>query len=313
MPATALDYCNYSSNHAAMDQLKHMRIFVAIADEGSLTAAAQVLDTSQPSVVRALARLEAHLGVRLFNRSTRRIALTDEGRRYLADCRQILGALEEAEAAMRADIREPTGLLRITAPVQFGQMYVAPTLNQLMARHPGIRVALILMDRVVNLVEEGFDAAIRIGPLDDSSLVAQTLGVVRRVVVASPDFLERHGRPAHPNALRQAPCVGFTGVASAHWPFREGGRQFKVPIDCPITFNLVAPGIAACRDGLGFGSFLSYQSAPDVARGALEIVLEQFETTPRPISVIYPHARLLPARTRLFIDTMREALSGFSM
>lgn len=298
---------------SAMDQLKLMRLFVAIADEGSLTGAAQALGTSQPSVVRGLARLEAHLGVRLFHRSTRRIALTDEGRRYLADSRQILGALAEADAGMRAELSAPAGLLRITTPVQFGQMYVAPALNRLVAQHASIRVELILLDRVVNLVEEGFDAAIRIGALEDSSLIARALGVVRRVVVASPGYLARHGRPSHPNDLRNADCVGFTGASGPNWRFRDGGRQLKLSIDSRVTFNLVTPGIAACRDGLGFGGFLSYQVAPDVADGALEIVLADFEPPPLPISVIYPHARLLPARTRLFIDTMREALSGFSM
>ncbi|WP_323000740.1 LysR family transcriptional regulator [Denitromonas sp.] len=298
---------------SAMDQLKLMRLFVAIADEGSLTGAAEALGTSQPSVVRGLARLEAHLGVRLFHRSTRRIALTDEGRRYLADSRQILGALAEADAGMRAELSDPTGLLRITAPVQFGQMYVAPMLNRLVAHHPKLQAELILFDRVVNLVEEGFDAAIRIGALEDSSLVARTLGVVRRVVVASPGYLARHGRPSHPGELRDADCVGFSSASGPNWRFRDGGRQLKVTIDSRVTFNLVAPGIAACRDGLGFGSFLSYQVAPDVADGALEIVLADFEPPPLPISVITPHARLLPARTRLFIDTMREALAGFAM
>ena len=297
---------------SAMDQLKLMRLFVAIADEGSLTGAAEALGTSQPSVVRGLAGLEAHLGVRLFHRSTRRIALTDEGRRYLADSRQILGALAEADAGMRAELSDPTGLLRITAPVQFGQMYVAPTLNRLVAHHPKLRAELILFDRVVNLVEEGFDAAIRIGALEDSSLVARTLGVVRRVVVASPGYLAHHGRPSHPVELRDADCGGFSGASGPNWHFRDGGRPLKVTIDSRITFNLVAPGIAACRDDLGFGSFLSYQVAPDVADGALEIVLADFEPPPLPISVITPHARLLPARTRLFIDTMREALTGFA-
>lgn len=296
-----------------MDLLKHMRIFVAIADGGSLTAGAQSLETSLPSVVRGLASLETHLGVRLFNRSTRRIALTEEGRRYLADCRQLLGAVQDAEAAVRADVSEPTGLLRITAPVLFGQMYVAPAVNRFVARHTGVKVELILLDRVVSLVEEGFDAAIRIGALDDSALVAQTLGMVRQVVVASPDYLARHGRPTHPRELRQADCIRFTGNHGPHWHFMEGGRRLNVPIDGRLSVNLVALGLAACRDGLGFGSFLSYQSAPDVARGALEIVLADFELPPRPISVIYPHARLLPARTRAFIAAMREALAGFSV
>ena len=296
-----------------MDQLKHMRIFVAIADAGSLTAAAQALDTSLPSIVRALAMLEAHLGVRLFNRSTRRIALTDEGRRYLLACRQVLSAVHEADAAARADVTEPTGQLRITAPVLFGQMHVAPLVNRFVARHAGVSVDLILLDRVTNLVEEGFDAAIRIGTLDDSSLIAQTVGLVRQVVTASPDYLARNGTPGHPRALRNAECIHISGSSAPRWHFVDGGRQINVPVSGRLSFNHGAPAIAACRAGLGFGCFLSYQVAPDIAAGTLEIVLADYELPPRPISVIYPHARLLPARTRAFIETMREALAGFSM
>lgn len=296
-----------------MDQLKHMRMFVAIAEGGSLTAAADTLETSLPSVVRGLAALEAHLGARLFNRSTRRIALTEEGRRYLIDCRQVLAAVEEAEAAVRADTSEPSGHLRITAPVLFGQMYVAPAVNRFLALHDAVSVDLVLLDRVVNMVEEGFDVAIRIGPLSDSSLVAQTVGMVRQVVVASPAYLGRHGVPAHPRELRGAECVRFVGSSVPHWTFLDAGRRINVPVAGRLSFNHVAPAVAACRDGLGFGSFLSYQVAPDVERGALEIVLAEYELAPRPISVIYPHARLLPARTRAFIATMREALTGFSM
>ncbi len=296
----------------AMDQLKHMRIFVAIADEGSLTAAAQALETSQPSVVRGLAHLEAHLGVRLFNRSTRRIALTDEGRRYLADCRQVIGAVLDAEAAVRADVAEPTGHLRITASVLFGQMYVAPAVNRFVARHAGVSVDLVLLDRVANLVEEGFDVAIRIAPLEDSSLIAQTVGMVRQVVVASPDYLERHGTPPHPRDLRQAECIRVTGSNAPQWTFMDARRRIQVPVSGRLSFNHGAPAIAACREGLGFGSFLSYQIAPEIAQGQLAIVLAEHELPPRPISVLYPHARLLPARTRAFVETMREALTGFS-
>ncbi|MCP5309146.1 LysR family transcriptional regulator [Cognatazoarcus halotolerans] len=296
-----------------MDQLKHMRLFVAIAEGGSLTAAADKLETSLPSVVRGLAALETHLGVRLFNRSTRRIALTDEGRRYLIDSRHVLAAVQEAEAAVRADMSEPAGHLRITAPVLFGQMYVAPAVNAFIKRYEAVSVDLVLLDRVVNLVEEGFDVAIRIGALSDSSLVAQPLGMVRQVVVASPAYLACRGVPAHPRELRGAECISLVGSSMPHWAFIDGGRRVTVAVQGRLCFNHVAPAVAACRDGLGFGSFLSYQVAPDVARGALEIVLAEHELPARPISVLYPHARLLPARTRAFVTAMREALSGFSM
>lgn len=296
-----------------MDQLKYMRIFVAIAEGGSLTAAARALDISLPSVVRSLAALEAHLGARLLNRSTRRIALTDEGRRYLADCRRVLAAVQEAEAAVRADVSQPAGHLRITAPVLFGQMYVAPAVNDFIRRHAAVSVELILLDRIVNLLEEGFDAAIRIGTLDDSSLVAQGIGTVRQVVVASPDYLARHGTPTHPRALRGAECVRFIGTSLSHWTFVHGGRRFRVAVNGRLSFSHAAPAVAACRDGLGFGSFLSYQVAPDIEHGRLKIVLAPYELPPRPINVIFPHARLLPGRARAFIAAMREALGGFSV
>ncbi len=167
-----------------MDKLKAMQTFVHIADAGSLTAAARVCDSSLPAVVRTLAALEAHLGVRLFHRTTRRISLTEEGKRYLDNCRAVLAAVDDAEAALSADAAEPSGQLTLTAPVLFGQMYVAPAVMRFVQRYERVRCSLVLQDRIVNLLEEGLDAGIRIGHLEDSSLVAQPLSTLRRVVVA---------------------------------------------------------------------------------------------------------------------------------
>ena len=169
-----------------MDKLKSMAAFVCIAEQGSLTAASQVLGASLPTVVRTLAALEADLGVRLFNRSTRRIALTNEGLCYLDSCRHVLATLEEAESALREDTGELAGQLTITAPVLFGQMHVAPSLNRFVRQHHKVRCSLVLADRQVNLLEEGIDLGVRIGRLNDSSLVAHQVGQVRRMVVAAP-------------------------------------------------------------------------------------------------------------------------------
>ncbi len=293
-----------------MDKLKAMQTFVHIADEGSLTAAARSRNASLPAVVRTLAALEAHLGVRLFHRTTRRISLTEEGKHYLENCRQVLAAVDDAEAALSADAAEPAGQLTLTAPVLFGQMYVAPAVMRFVQRFERLRCSLVLLDRVVNLLEEGMDAGIRIGPLEDSSLVAQPLGSLRRVVVASPAYLRRHGVPQHPKDLLKANCVRFLGSSGPWWTFHENGRAFTVPVTGNLDFNHNAPVLDACLADMGFGMFISYQVAPYLAQEKLQLVLETFEPPPRPISVVYPHARMLPARTRAFIDFIKLELQG---
>jgi DNA-binding transcriptional LysR family regulator len=294
-----------------MDRFKAMQTFVKIADEGSLTAAARALASSLPATVRALAGYEKDLGVRLFNRTTRRISLTDEGRRHLDACRQVLAAVSEAEAALSADAAEPAGHLTITAPVLFGQMHVAPAVTRFVAHYPQMRCSVVLLDRVANLLEEGFDLGIRLGNLEDSSLVARHVGQIRRVIVASPAYLRRHGMPRHPRELKDANCVRVTPSPPAWGPFHDAGKSFSVPIAGKLDFNHVKPAVDACADGAGFGHFFSYQVAPLVAEKKLKIVLDKFEPAPRPINVVYPHARLLPARTRVFIDWIARELQEF--
>jgi len=291
-----------------MDKLKAMQTFVQIAEQGSLTAAARLLDASLPAVVRTLATLENELNVRLFNRTTRRISLTEEGKIYLDSCRQILTALSDAESALTTEAQEPSGHLTITAPVLFGQMYIAPAVTRFVQRYPNVQCSVVLLDRVVNLLEEGIDVGIRIGPLADSSLIAQSIGSIRRVVVASPAYLRKHGTPKHPKDLLQHNCVRFVGTSGNWWSFRENGRTVNLDVSGNLDFNHAAAALDACAEGVGIGSFISYQSAPFVERKQLKIVLEKFETAPRPINIIYPHARLLPARTRLFIEWMKREI-----
>ncbi|MBT9568464.1 MAG: LysR family transcriptional regulator [Thiobacillus sp.] len=293
-----------------MDKLKAMHTVVSIADAGSLTAAATKLGSSPPAVVRTLAALEAHLGMRLFNRTTRRVSLTEEGQHYIEHCRQVLAAVDDAESALTAGAVEPSGQLTVTAPVLFGQMYVAPSVTRFVQRYDKVRVNLLLLDRVVNLLEEHVDVGIRIGELEDSSLVAQTLGTARRIVVASPAYLSGHPVPAHPRDLLVANCVRFSGGAGPWWTFHVGGKPFTVPVTGNLEFNHVAPAAEACLSGMGFGMFISYQVADHLAQQRLVSVLESFEPPPRPIHVIYPHARLLPARTKVFIEWIKRELHG---
>lgn len=294
-----------------MDKLRAMQAFIHIAEEGSLTAAARVMASSLPAMVRTLAAFEAQLGVRLFNRTTRRISLTDDGRRHLDSCRQILAALGDAEAALSADAAEPAGHLTITAPMLFGQMHVAPAVTRFVQKHEKMRCSVVLADRVVNLLEEGMDVGIRIGALDDSSLVAQPVGHIRRVVVASPAWLRRHGTPGHPRELLKANCVRVTDHAPTWGPFNDHGRPLRLAVSGNLEFNQNAPAVQACVAGVGLGSFFSYQVAPFLKTKQLRTVLEAFEPPVRPINVVYPHARLLPMRTRVFIEWIRHELREF--
>lgn len=294
-----------------MDKLRAMQAFIHIAEQGSLTAAAQVMESSLPAMVRTLAGFEAQLGVRLFNRTTRRISLTEEGRRHLESCRQLLAALADAEAALSAEAAEPAGHLTITAPMLFGQMHVAPAVTRFVQQHEKMRCSMVLLDRVVNLLEEGIDVGIRIGEPEDSSLVAQKVGTIRRLVVASPAWVRRHGVPKHPKDLLKANCVRLTDHSLTWGPFIDQGRPLRLAVSGNLEFNQIAPAVAACAAGAGFGSFLSYQVAPFLKTKELRTVLEGFEPPPRPINIVYPHARLLPMRTRVFIEWMKKELREF--
>ena len=294
-----------------MDKLKAMQTYVRIAEAGSLTAAANGLGASLPAVVRSLAALETQLDVRLINRTTRRLSLTEEGRRYLDTCRQVLSAVEEGEGALTAEAAEPAGQLSITAPVLFGQMHVSAAVTRFVQRYEKMRCSVHLYDRVVDLVEEGIDVGIRIGNLSDSSLVAQQIGSLRRLTVASPAYLRRFGTPKHPRDLQAHNCVRFVTRVSPGWTYYENGKPFIVPVSGNLEFNQAAPTVQSCVEGLGLGNFLSYQPAPFVRDKQLKVVLQEFEPPPRPINVVYPHARLLPARTKVFIEWMKQEFRGF--
>lgn len=291
-----------------MDKLRALQAFIAIVDHGTLTRAAEAIGSSLPATVRTLAALEKELGVRLLQRTTRRLALTEDGRLYLERARRIVADLDEADRLVGAQHAAPAGSIAVTAPVLFGQMHVAPVVQAFVQRHPQVRVNLMLLDRVVNLVEEGLDVGIRIGPLADSTLVAQQLGRMRRVVVASPALLRRHGVPQHPDALREAPCIHNNGPEGHLWPFSDGERAFMVAVRGPLQSNLSAPMLDACAAGLGFARCLRYQAEPLIRAKKLRVVLAEFETEPWPVHVTYPSARLLNARTRLFVEALKSAL-----
>lgn len=294
-----------------MDKLRAMTMFVNIAEHGSLTAAAQVLGTSLPSVVRSLAALEESLRVRLFNRTTRRIVLTREGELYLEQCRKILADIAEAEQTLTAEQVEPAGTIRVTAPVRFGEMHVAPAVTRFLKQYPKVEIDLLLLDRVVNLVDEGIDIAVRIAHLGDSSLVARPIAQIRHVVCASPTLLAQVGEPHHPDQLSTLPCVRYTGISPGSvWRFAVSGETLAVRISGALSCNHVGATVDACVAGLGFGRFLSYQVWPWVRSGELIPVLSEFEPAPTPLSLVYPHARLLSSRIRVLVDWLNSEIGS---
>jgi DNA-binding transcriptional LysR family regulator len=292
-----------------MDQLQAMSIFVKIVDAGSLSSTARSLQVSLPVVSRALAALEARLGVRLFNRTTRRLALTEAGNQYYAQCKHLLEELAEAELSISRQKDEPIGTLNLNASVLFGRLHVAPLVTTFLSRHPGVAVNLMLMDRNVNLIEEGVDVAIRIGHLADSSLVARKLGHIRHVVCATPDYLARQGEPKRPQDLEHHYCLQFTALTPGpDWHFQDRHEEIKVRVNSRFSSNHGDAVIDAAVQGLGLAMVLSYQIQPYVASGVLSVVLEQFEPPPVPIHAVYPHARLLSAKVRVFLDFIAENL-----
>jgi len=288
-----------------------MRIFVEIVDGGSMTAAAKRLGRSLATVVRQLAQLEQELNTRLLQRTTRRISLTTEGRVYLDHCRRILADVEEAEAALLDRAAEPRGELRVTAPVLFGTWHVAPSVNSFLQRYPEVLVDLVLNDGVVDLVESSIDVAVRIGALADSSMVAVPVTQLRRVVCASPELLDRVGTPQRPEDLEARPCIHFKPLTDgATWKFHDAKRQLSVHPTTRFACNQALVAAEACAAGLGFSLLLSYQAEPKIQSGELRVVLEDFEPAALPVSLVYPHARLMSSRVRVFIEWMREALTS---
>jgi DNA-binding transcriptional LysR family regulator len=292
-----------------MDKLAAMRTFVRIVERGSLTAAANALETSLPTVVRTLASLEREVGVSLLNRTTRRIHLTEEGARYLERCQAILSAIQEAEETLTSGRRELRGNLTISASVLFGRRYVAPIVNGFLKRHPKITADLRFSDRVVNLIEEGVDVAIRIGHPRDGSLVAIPVGQMRRVVCANGQYLRRNGIPQTPDDVREHRCIRHTGLTPRpEWHFKVDGRNVSVPIVTLLTCNEIDSSLNACVNGLGLGMFLSYQVASYRKNKQLICVLEQFEPEPIPVHVIYPRLSLISNRVRTFVDDCVDKL-----
>ena len=287
-----------------MNRFEAMAVFAAIVDEGSLSAAGRRLNVPLATVSRKLADLEAHLKTRLITRSTRKLVLTDAGREYLDACRQILEQVEEAERAASGAYAKVKGQLVVAAPIVFGRLHVVPVAAAFLELHPEVDIQMRLGDRNVNLIEEHIDVALRIGALPDSNLVATQVGSIRRVVCASPAYLERVGTPQSVGELAAQHCVTFEGLdAATTWTFFSAdGERRAVPVRSRMTVSTADAAIAASELGIGLTRVLSYQVADALREGRLVRVLADDEPPPVPASLIYPGQGRLPMKTRAFID-----------
>jgi DNA-binding transcriptional LysR family regulator len=282
-----------------MDRLDSMRAFIVVAETRNFAAAARQLGLSAPAVTRAVAGLEERIGIRLLHRTTRMVRLTDAGATYLTDCKRILAELDEAEASAAGTHGQPRGALSLTASVMFGRIHVAPVMLKFLDAYPEVTVRTLFVDRVVDIIDEGFDVAVRIAHLPDSSLSAVRVGSVRRVICASPDYLVRHGVPQSPADLEHHHALQFSGVLAAEpWVFRDG----SVTPPARLIVNASDVAIAAALAGKGVTRVLSYMIAPHLQDGRLKIILADHELPPVPVHLVHREGRRANARVRSFID-----------
>jgi DNA-binding transcriptional LysR family regulator len=286
-----------------MDRLEAMNVFVAVADLQGFAPAARRLNLSPSAVTRLVASLEELLGTRLLQRTTRSVTLTDAGARYLERTRRILADVAEAEEAAQAGRTVPTGRFVVAAPAVFGRLHVAPLMSSFLAQNPAVTGDLTLADRMTNLVEEGIDAAVRIGVLQDSSHVALRVGATRRVVVGSPEYLARRDTPRSPDDLAPHDVIQFTAInPTSEWRFSRDGQESRVSFAARYVTNSADAAIGHAQHGGGLTMVLAYQVVEAVRAGRLRVVLSEFEPPPLAISIVYPSTRLLSAKVRAFVD-----------
>ncbi|MDE1146599.1 MAG: LysR family transcriptional regulator [Azospirillaceae bacterium] len=294
-----------------MDRLDELALFLAILETGSLAAAGRRQGCSAPAVTRALAALEARVGARLVERTTRRLSPTEAGRGLADTARRVLGDYDEA--MREGNEAGPRGLLRVTAPLVFGRRHVTPLVTSFLAAYPAVRVDLLLSDRQLDLIEDGLDVALRIGRLPDSGLVVLRVGQVRQVAVAAPAYLARRGMPVRPDDLADHDVIASAPATAAYWAagprtepvtwrFQTAGREHAIPLHPRLAVNEVEAKLEAVRAGHGIGQALSYQVVDDLAAGRLVRLLPDHERPPLPVHLVVPSARHLAAKARAFLD-----------
>ena len=292
-----------------MDRFHLINVFVAVVDTNGFAGAGRKLNMSPPAVTRAINELETHLGLRLLTRTTRTVRVTDAGERYVQDCKRILSEMLEADESVSGMHASPRGRLTVTAPVLFGGMYVTPIVTQYLNRYPDVTASCLFLDRVVNLLDEGVDVAVRIGELPDSTMQAIRVGQVRRVICAAPDYLAKNGIPISPDDLHSHTIVSASGVTpSPEWKLMEHGEPRNIRLQARMITTTNDSAVAAAINGFGLTRLLSYQVAEHLRTGKLKAVLPEFEPAALPVHVVHREGRQAPQRVRAFLDLAIERL-----
>jgi len=292
-----------------VDRLNLISIFVTVVDTGGFAGAARKLNISPPAVTRAINELETHLGVRLLTRTTRVVRVTEDGERYAQDCKRILAELAEADDSVSGRHGSPRGRLTLTAPALFGAKFVTPIVTEYLTRYPDITASCWFLDRVVNMMDEGVDVAVRIGELPDSSMQAARVGRVRRMICAAPSYLEQHGIPQTPDALSSHCIISSSPVTpTAEWRVMENGEPRVVKLHPRMITTTNDSAVAAAVSGFGLTRLLSYQVADQLRDGQLKTVLTEFEPPALPVHLVHREGRHASQKARAFLDLALERL-----
>lgn len=292
-----------------MDRIQEMTLFAALAEQTSFAGVARHFGLSTATVTRAVASLETRLGILLVVRTTRNMRLTEAGQRFAIDCRRLLADLDEAENAAGGLHTLPGGLLTVTAPQMFGALHVTPLLTRFLSQYPSVEIRAILVDRVVSMLDEGIDVAVRIGALPDSTLTAIPVGSVRRMVCASPAYLAEHGTPQHPDDLRQHSTISTSASERPpQWAFRVDGRDYSVDVASRLSLTSFQAAIGASLQNWGLTQVPYYQIREHLRDGELKCVLQGFEIEPEPVHVVYLEGRRGSSKVRSFVDFCVEGL-----
>jgi LysR family transcriptional regulator for bpeEF and oprC len=294
-----------------MDRVNAMQMFRRVVETGSFSAVSREMQLSQPTVSKQVANLEAYLDTQLINRSTRQLNLTDAGARYYARCCQILDEITDTETELQQQQTIATGTLRVNMPVAVGRIKIVPCLWRFLESYPQLKLDIQLDDRYVDLVKEGIDVAIRVGPLTDSSLIASKLGTIARYTVASPAYLEKHGIPARIEDLQQHNCLVYSLLETQNeWHFEHNRRKEKILVQGSLSSNspdVIREAVLASK---GIAVILGWLVEDDIKQGHLKVILKDHVPTPLDINALYPQRRFIPAKLRLFIDHLQSELQA---
>ena len=294
-----------------MDRLEAMSVIIAVTEAGSFSAASRRLGTPVATVSRKVAELEARLKAQLFQRSSRRVTLTDAGRSYIDACKRIIEQVDDAEREVSGEYRIPKGGLAVTSPWGLGHTHLLPLAIEFLTAYPEIALRLMLTDRVVDTVAENIDVAIRIGTLRDSSMIATRIGSIRVVVCGSPSYLTARGSPKELSDLRNHDCITIDDVASPPgWKFGKGNRQIVVPIQSRLTVNTSEAAVLAAVEGVGLARVMSYKMDAARRAGTLAVVLDKFEPEPLPAHIFYAERKPVPLKLRAFLNWMTPRLKA---